>query len=268
MTEQLIDQIYEAAFLPEVWKTVLDDLSTRVGAIGGSLTISGDAAKRPWIATERMTPAMTLVASGGHWDFVDMRARYFVAGGHSGFMRDIEVYGTTREVIERTRFDTGDGWGWKAGTAIPMPGGDAVMMLFDRPLDDGPHDFDAVQALNSFAPHVSRSFRMAAKLSLARSAQSVETLAALGLAAAVLDRSGRMRAANGLFDAFSEVAKPAAHGHLAISDSASDIQLKKTLADLEAGNLNAVCSIPVRALQSRRAVVLHVMPVRGQAYDL
>lgn len=42
MNDNLIDRIYEAAFVPEQWQAVLDDLSARSGSAAGQLLVFND----------------------------------------------------------------------------------------------------------------------------------------------------------------------------------------------------------------------------------
>jgi len=53
MEAQLIDRIYESAFIPELWPGVLDELSGVVNARGGALVIfAAQAGVLEWTATE------------------------------------------------------------------------------------------------------------------------------------------------------------------------------------------------------------------------
>lgn len=39
VTEDLIDKVYEAAVVPELWDTVLEKIAFRVGSVGGLLLL-------------------------------------------------------------------------------------------------------------------------------------------------------------------------------------------------------------------------------------
>lgn len=51
----LVNEIYEAAVIPERWPQVLDRISTLAGSLGGFM-IAVTPGSEYWMATERMRP--------------------------------------------------------------------------------------------------------------------------------------------------------------------------------------------------------------------
>ncbi len=50
VTEDLIDQVYEAAAVPELWNTVLDTVAGRIASVGAVL-FAANAQHTGWVAS-------------------------------------------------------------------------------------------------------------------------------------------------------------------------------------------------------------------------
>jgi hypothetical protein len=55
ITEDLIDKVYEAAVVPELWDTVLDDVARRVGSVGG-LLFAANSQHTNWVGSSIIGP--------------------------------------------------------------------------------------------------------------------------------------------------------------------------------------------------------------------
>jgi DNA-binding CsgD family transcriptional regulator len=263
----VVDQIYEAALVPEKWPTVLDRVSERVGSVGGALLATGDRHPPRWVASETVAPALRAYTSGEAWKD-NSRAQQALSSNGTGFSRDIDLW--TAEELERYRVSderSPHGLGWQIGSIIPMSSGDTVIFTFDRRFDDGPHNVAMRDAADSMRPHLARAGLLAARLGLERAQTMVATLAAIGLPAAVLTASGRVLAANGLLQDLTSVFLMAAHDGLVITDAAAHALLQQSLEGHDRRN-PVVRSIPVMANDDRGPVVVHLLPVRGVAHDL
>lgn len=261
----LIDLIYEAAFIPEVWPEVLARLSAGAGAQGGVIQVVQEGARRPdFRASEGVRAAFE-----GYWaadDFAPThdRARLWAAAGN-GFLRDVDIYPDLAaiEADPARAMLISRGLGWQMGVNVSLPVVDLACFTFENPLAAGPHPDHACGFLNGFLPHLSRAALIAARTALEQRRAQVEMLDRLGLAAAVVSRTGRLVAANRGIEAMAEAIAFGAHGQLVLRDRSARAQLAEAL-----GTAAAPLSLPLRATETRPPMVLHVLPVRRSAGDL
>lgn len=267
MSADIVDKIYEAAFVPEKWPAVLDQVGEMTGSIGGALLAIGDRYPPRWAASAAIAPALREYTSGDSWK-ENRRPEETLSRGRSGFSRDIDLW--TPDELERYRISdqrSQHGLGWQLGTIIPMPSGETVIFTFDRRFDDGPHDEPMRDAADSLRPHLARAGLLAARLGLERAQTMVATLAAIGLPAAVLSGAGRVVAANELLQDMTSLFLTARHDALAVRDPIANVLLQQAILECDRCD-SFVRSIPVPANSDRGAVVIHLLPVRGAAHDL
>ena len=263
----VVDDIYEAAFVPEKWPALLDQVSGMTGSIGGALLATGGRHPPRWAASEVIAPALRAYTSSEAWK-ENKRPQQVLSIRSGGFSRDIDLW--TPEELERYRISderSQHGLGWQLGSVIPMSSGETVIFTFDRRFDDGPHDVSMRNAADSLRPHLARAGLLAARLGLERARTMVATLAAIGLPAAVLARSGRVVAANELLQRMTSLFFEAAHGALAVTAPAAHALLQRAIVEYDRRDAS-VRSIPVPANDDRGAAVIHLLPVRGAAHDL
>jgi DNA-binding CsgD family transcriptional regulator len=262
----VVDLIYEAAFVPEKWPAVLEAIAALSGSASGAvLSISGNAPPK-WRATALVRDALGDYVETGQWRRCERPAK-MLSMNYAGFLRDEDFL--TPEQIERDparKARTAVRLGAQAGTLVAMPSGEIVGFTFERRLEDGRHDRDSVTLLDELRPHLARAGLLAARLGLERAQTSVKTLEAIGLPAAVLSRDGRVLAANGLLEKASEFFLPAARDRLCLADAAADKLLRERSA--VTGSHGTVQSIPIAATDARPAAILHVLPLRGDAHDI
>ena len=261
----VVDQIYEAALVPEKWPTVLDRVSERAGSVGGALLATGDRHPPRWVASETVAPALRAYTSGEAWKD-NSRAQQALSSNGTGFSRDIDLW--TAEELERYRVSderSPHGLGWQIhirchrGILSSLPSIGVLTMARTTSRCETPP--------NSMRPHLARAGLLAARLGLERAQTMVATLAAIGLPAAVLTASGRVLAANQLMQDLTSVFLMAAHDGLGITDAAAHALLQQSLEGHDRRN-PVVRSIPVMANDDRGPVVVHLLPVRGVAHDL
>lgn len=261
--ETLIDRIYEAAVLPELWPEVLGGLAAAGDSSGMIIFASGDRGVR-------------LVSSDAHLhaaasDYFEIfatdaeRTRRLFGHGRSGFITDFDVFTPEEVEAQPTHRDflIPRGYGRGIATVIPMPTGDEVIFHGEAPYSRAPYDPAAVQRLDDLRPHIARASLMSARLAFERAAGAVDTLARVGLAAGVVTSAGVLRVANADFERDRDCWTTGAGGRIVLRDRGADALLKSLLA--APADDGAVRSIPL-ATESGPAVV-HVLPVRGGARD-
>lgn len=264
----LVDRIYEAAFVPDLWPSVLEGLSALSDSASGAVLVFAGRQPPRWRATEIVQESLHEFCTTDAWQRSE-RAPYFIKRLPAGFECDIDYL--TPEQLERDSVNSNLralGLGWQLGTMVPMPSGEKVAFTFERRLGDGRHEPAAIAALDGLRPHLARAGLLAARLGLERARTAVAKLDAIGLPAAVLTASGRVLAVNGLVETLASVLLPTANGGLAIADLAANVLFRAAITASRDLNKALVRSIPVPADEDREAVILHLLPLRGAAHDI
>ena len=264
VTDDLIDRIYEAAFVPSHWPAILDEIGARSGSASGALQIIRGGGPPLWTATDLIRDTLHHFIESGLWRNCE-RPAGLAALDHAGFVGAADYM--TPAQLERDPVVPllgSLGLGWQVATLIVMPTGENVGLTFERRLDAGRHAPGEVAMLDALRPHLARAALIAARLDLERARSTVSTLEALGLPAAVLRAGGRVMAANELLEG-SPAFLSGGHGRLILSHQPAD----KLLRDLmEPGSASATCSIPIPGSVERSPAIVHVLPLRGAAHDI
>src|SRR4051812_44629547 len=200
MESELIDRIYECSFVPELWPQVLRDTSKISDSAGASLFVTNPEVTA-WTASKNSRQITEqFIADGWYWRGQLMPRVH--KPRHPGFLRDVDLCSQDELEAEPIYRDNWRkmGLGWGAATAFALPSGEALSIVLSRTVAQGPADAATIQRLDRLRPHLARTAVLATRLHLERAQAASQTLAALGLAALVLDESGRALAANSLIE--------------------------------------------------------------------
>ena len=265
MTNDLVDQIYEAAFVPEQWPTVLDRMSAMSESAGGAVLALGQRHPPRWAASEIVAPRLRAYAESDAWKSKKRPDRW-LSNKHMGFVRDVDLFSAEelegRHVNVRTH-----GLGWQLGVVVPMPSGEFVVFSMERKQSDGPHSEHSPLAINPLLPHLSRAGLMSARLGLERARSTVTTLNAIGLPAAVITHSGRVLAVNQLLENIPGIFRPLAHGRMSIADFRADALFQQAVEQAHDHHVQ-VKSIAIPKRGDQPALVIHLLPLRRAAFDI
>lgn len=267
MPNQLVDRIYEAAFVPDEWPQVLAAISDLSASASGAICLFSDESPVRGSAQENVRHLFEEFLAGDTWrssgGIQRMRALQptsFVA---------VEDFMTADEVEEdpvRSKLRA-FGIGQHVCAAVPMPSGELVTFVFQRWTKDGAYDRRSIRLLDSFRPHLARAGLMAARLGLRQAQATASALQAIGLPAAVLSGNGCVRASNDLFDSMTSVFLPKSFGGMAIADVAANGLFRKAIEASSHAAEPVVRSIPVRPKEAG-PLVIHIMPLRRSAHDI
>lgn len=267
MRDELVDRIYEAAFVPEHWPSVLDRLIAASGsASGGMLVFDGE---RPVgvRATAATRDLLEEFASSEQWRRSE-RIRHFLANPVTGFVHADDYFSPSLLSEDATlRQMQARGLDWQAGTIIPLPTGEIVVFAFERHAREGKHSAATMALFQSLHAHLARAGMMSARLRLERAQGTVTTLQAMGLPAAVMSSTGRTIAVNTLCEAMPDVFQTRAGGGLVLGDVAAQARFAQSVERITAG-APTVQSLPVAATETRPALVIHLLPLRRAALDI
>lgn len=264
----LIDRIYEAAAVPELWRAVLIDLARLAGASEAVMIVSTGTRFRDWVTSSPEFDALVLAHTERFPD--NVRTRRLLEMRHPGFLSDLDVLMPEEIDAEPLYQDflIPRGYGSGTATAVMVPSGDSVIVHCERSHAEGPFAFDTLAALDDLRPHLARAALLSARLEMERIATTTRTLELLGLPAAVLGSGGRLLAANAGLTALMPHTLSDQPSRLAVVDANADRLLREALGAAGPVGPIPVRSIPIPARDERPPVILHLVPVRGAAHDV
>src|SRR5262245_24470670 len=268
MDEKLVDRIYEAAVLPELWPSVLEDLN-EIGEGYATFLFSFTDRLEKWISSARGGYAADYFAE--NWPTKTDRALRLFNARHAGFLGDLDVY--TPEEMDRepvfTEFLRPRGIGWGAATAIEIPNGDSLVFDVERRIETGPVKRKTIGILDTFRPHLARAGLLSTRLAFERARAATVALELIGLPAAILARSHRILAANQSLEKMIPDVIRDRKDRVALMDLNADSLLAVALTKLsDANHSEMVRSLPIPAFEGRPPLILHVLPIRRSAQDV
>jgi DNA-binding CsgD family transcriptional regulator len=270
MDQTLVDDIYECSFAPELWPNVLDRLARISDAVGGTFFVASSTKVQSWTASEPLRAGIELFARS---DLLTrgQRVARLRATQHAGFVLEPALYETEEEmaadpVYKELLWPAGLGWG--TGTAVPLPTGETLCLTLERFRTRGPVEASTIEQLDAFRPHLARSALMSGRLQLERARIASETLALLGLPALVFDHQGKVLAANQLIEALTEQIRWHARDRISLKDSSAHALYQQAVANLDVEGATPVLSFASRGAEASAAMVVHIVPVRGQSRDI
>ena len=269
--ESLVELIYEAAAVPELWVKVLDELAEVGGGEGGQLFTATANRGRYDIARHICSPAISSVAAQWvqpHWRDLNIRDR-LLATRELRFVTDLDVF--TVEELDCSPFYVNflrpSGLGWVAKTAIHSASDDTIVFTVERAHRNGPVEPERIAELDKLQPHLARAALLSASLGLARARTAADALGATGVPAAVLDRSGRVIAANSHLNSCASALTIDANKAIRLAQPVARERFEEAIA-LGRGNESGARSIPIAGSAWTSPFVVHLVPLRGSARDV
>jgi DNA-binding CsgD family transcriptional regulator len=276
MSEDLIDRIYEAAFVPELWSPVLETAAALSGSANGAIFVLNenapirgrfsDASPASAEALKDVRPLFDAFLAGDAWKLspgimkmYEMQPASFVHV--EAFMTPEEIANDPQRIAARAV-----GIGSNLCTAIPTPTGELVTVVFQRWLEDPDYDQPVIDRMDRLRPHFARAGMVAARLRRERAQATGAARETAGLAAAVLSASGRVLTVNALLDKMDGIFIALAHGGIALANPAANALLREAIANNRHDQV--VRSIPVPAAAGDPPVVVHLLPLRRAAHDI
>lgn len=267
MKTDLVDRIYECSFRPDLWPNVLDDLAQIAAGQGGVLFAAREKVLN-WTASATLHDTFRTYLTEG-WLMRCTRRACLLTSKIPGFLVEQDIW--SKDELDTNPiyrdFLRPRGLGWSAGTAMRMPTGDNLVVSIEREYGRGPIEPARIAELNELLPHIGRSVFIAARLKLERATSASNAVAALGLPAFVIDRMGRVQAANALSESLSSHFRWQEGSPLVLKDKAAQTLLDRGLAALVAKDAAAALSFPIRS-EATAVLVGHLVPLRRSANDL
>lgn len=268
MLDDLTNRIYEAAFVPDLWPDVLEDIDSVSGSVGGAVFLFGDDQPTRGRAIKFLQDLQGELLASDTLQFSTAVSR-MCALQPASFV-DVEAFLTPEEIENdpvRKRLRA-MGIGAHACTAIPMPSGELAIFVFQRRLGEGDYDQKSLDVLDSLRPTMARAGLIAGRLGLERAEGTVAAMTAMGLPAAVLSLKGRVMVANALFDGLSSLFLPTAFGGMAIADAEANRLFQQAVVAARNELEPTVRSIPVQGVDGRPPMILHMLPLHRSAHEI
>lgn len=268
-TSAVLDEIYEAALVPELWYRTLDRMAEIAGG-EGTLLFATDLATSQFICSPNIAAVLQEFFDDG-WAERNERGNRLVPIKEPRFLTDLDAF--TAEELDRspyyTEFLRPRGFGWCAGTTINSPTNDTIVFSIERLLRNGPVEPDALQTLDTLRPHLARAAILSARAGIERARATVIALETVGLPAAVINRSGKVVAANALLAGVAPSITIGARDQVRFANGTTQARFADALAaSATAEARHAACSLPLPATAENTPAIVHVLPLRGAGRDV
>lgn len=264
----LIDEIYEAAFIPDKWYGVLDGLASIAGAHGTALFNPTSVRTHAVISPALADMTQKMLVEG--WADRNTRAEKLLTIEHDGFIDEADYFSEedTRTQPIFTEVIKPLGYGFGAHTFIRAPSGDAIIVAIEKKAVTGPVTRGAIATLDTLRPHLARPALMSSRLEFERINAAVEALQMTGLPAAVLRHDGRVLAANRLLEGFSPQVTIIANDVVRFDHGPANQLLADSLKLARRGGILTSRSFPLPRTEVAPPAVVHLVPLRGNARDI
>ncbi|WP_170182099.1 helix-turn-helix transcriptional regulator [Phreatobacter stygius] len=271
MNEQLLERIYEAAALPELWASVLDELAGLAGCRPALLFTTDGANVTGAIGNQAIQEPLRVFVEDG-WMARNPQGARTLARREPRFTNDLDIF--TLEEIETDpyylEFLRPQGMSWGTGTLITGPIETQIIVSIHRAYELGPVTREAVDRLTALRPHIARAAFISARLKLEQARAAVQALDALGLPAAALGSAGAVRVANASFQALIPEVVLDWRQRLKFvhrkADSLLEAALSVPFGSRPADNIGA--SFPVAASDGHSPFIAHLLPISGAGHDV
>jgi DNA-binding CsgD family transcriptional regulator len=268
--DDIVDRIYEASVIPELWVDVLDRIAAIAHCDGGILIAADPSQAVRAVSSDCLSPMLRAFINEG-WMRQNIRASRLRPMNYSGFVVDLDIVSAEEAETDPLYVHClrKHGGGVGTGTVIPAPSGDVIIFNIERSYKKGFVDREVLPALDAIRPHLARSALLSIRLGLERARAMTEALGRLDLPAAVLASSGRVISTNTLLDKMHGQFILAAGGRIAISHRPANELFQAILGhSIHNGADLRPHSIPVPSVGDLTACVAHLVPVRRQARDI
>jgi DNA-binding CsgD family transcriptional regulator len=274
MDDDLIDRIYECAFVPEHWVRLLDEVTALTGARGGMLYSVdawdfGDDRRFNWPCSDKVR-SMMLNAPSTKFLGESGILRDLFASQHQGFLREIDVCDPGALADDPLYRDVliPAGLGKSARIFVKAPTGDNLVLSWQREYGKDPFEDSLIAQLDLLRPHLARTMLTSARLQLERARATTDALEMLGLPALVFNDAGKVIAANSLIEALSGLIHWRARDRMAFTNLAVDALFKQASEAIDHNGATTPRSFVVRNDQGVSSMVGHVIPIRRDARDI
>lgn len=270
LSEDLPDRLYEAAFIPELWPSVCNDLARVSGAYSASVVTLDSQHNYRWVCSPVIEEAMRNF-SNNDVRYENTRPARHIQSRRFSFVRDIDLM-TEKEIEEDPIYREllrPMGLGWTAGDVVQEPTGHLLIVDLIRETASGPFETAAIDRMNALKPAIARASWLASRLAFQEARNTVETLGLVGMPAAVIGDTGALMEANRQFQDLDPQVSVGAGNRVKLHGAPAEALLDAALAAVPLTDQPAVRSIPLPARdESETPLILNVIPIRNRSRDI
>jgi DNA-binding CsgD family transcriptional regulator len=271
MYNQIIDEIYDAAFIPETFEKLLTNLGAIVDC-DKAFVFKTDGFEIPcWLANDAAKKVAGRLANEG-WMQRNTLGKRVIERQEPRFSVDLDIF-TEEELNENpiyTDFLRVEGCGWGTGTMVMGPSSDCVIYSFHRPTEMGPVAPEGVAVLTALRPHLARAAFAASRLQMQQATAVVSALAAIGLPSAAITAQGKLLVANREFEGLVPGILADFRARIRFTSKAADDAFASAipkLNDIKAGR--GSISFPAQAATAGEPpAIIHLVPITGNSRDI
>lgn len=267
MDTDLIDRIYEAAFVPEAWQGVFDGMARRSGGDTAAVLVFREGSPPRGLTSELWADVWREFVDK-FWDKasrIQITPRVF---SREFIYADSYMTEAERAVDPVSLSFAARGFGHQVSLIVHMPSSEVVTFTVERELRKGPCSAEGMAALNQLQPHLCRAGLLASRLGLDKATGIVSALEIIGLPGAVLTASGKVVASNRSLENLPGAFVATAFGGLALGAASSQALLAETIEHQSSNDPRLWRSIPIPASRDHDAMVAHLAPLRRNARDI
>jgi len=269
--EEIIDRVYEAALVPELWSSVLNDLKT-VGDAAGTILFAATDRSTVGLATEGVESVLE-AAQSPYWAPRNTRGQLLLTLPQAEFHSDADHF--TQDQMGADPLYTDLHWklglGYAAATWISPPNGDNLIISIERRRDRGPFEREVINRLTGLRPHIARSAILAARMEFEKIRTANFAFEVSGLPAAAVASDGSVIDCNASFEGLGGQARIGSLNRLQLANKNAQDILQHSLAMVHVRDPNFITAARSIALPESGEVpasVMHLIPVRRVARDL
>lgn len=262
----ILDDIYEAAVVPDRWENALCSITREFGALEGAL-----------FAFEGQSPPTTVTFNQPDGLF----EQYLDCWEESpstrwGLSNCPPAFTTFRSNLPADVLDhdpairilRSRGIGDIAISVHPTDDDRKLGVGFARHQTSRNYSSRELSQLNALRPHIIRSMLVSARIGMERARSMVATLDDLGRAAAVLRLDGKVIASNSGIDAMPEMLIPTAFDGIRLCDRSQQARFEEALLQSGPGSDRPASTITIADKSNQSSALVHLLPIRGLAGDI
>ncbi|WP_155956569.1 helix-turn-helix transcriptional regulator [Rhizobium sp. CF080] len=270
MSVDFPEQLYEAAFIPELWPSVCETMAGLAGAHSAAIATVDNHHQYRWVCSPRIHQAL-LDFSSSEIRYENIRPERHIQSRKFSFLRDIDLM-TEQEIEEdpiyRERLRP-LGFGWTAGDVQQEPSGHLLIVDLLRETAAGPFQPSDMAVMNRLKPDITRAAWLASRLAFRQARNTVDTLELIGMPAAVIGDEGGVLEANPQFGGLGPQVVIGARNRIRLSSPAAELLLKTSMAALRDADVPIVQSIPLPASKEEEVpLIINVVPIKKRSRDI
>ncbi|MBO0906334.1 helix-turn-helix transcriptional regulator [Jiella sonneratiae] len=265
--QAIVEGIYEAALVPSKWNEVLGRIAEVSSCDSGAMLIIDRRLPPMFAATDNISEILGRFAETPQW-YDNTRLNRMMRRNHAGFL-EITEFTTDEDRAREPEFEEikrRADFRQQIGSGVVMPGGETVLFTFER--GRTANDFNRLELawFDSLRPHLARAGLLAVNAQMDRARATIAAFQSLGIPTAIVGGRGLALLSNAAFEALAPAIEIGGMNRVHLAAAGAESLLQLALEKVAKGH-TAIQSIALPR-EDRPGLVLHVLPLAGNARDL